>query len=504
MKSNDELFELIKSMSKPEKRFFKIYAGKNSTNYVKLFVAIDKISIYDDKSFRKKYSGEQFLKNFSYNKHYLFKLLLESLNNFNSNKSIDFRIRELISGYETLFRKGLLKQAKKILDKAYSLVKDNEKKFYIMIILANKINLKNMIIDQEERDYYVNDLMKEQSAVLANLKNEIDYYILSTQIMKFMNIKGGARKEEERKEIEAILKNDLLTDDSKPVSIDAKCYYYFIKHLCYLNLENLNKSYYFSRKGVEILDDVDMKLAANRARLRTALGAHLLLLRYFPKKDKEFFDCLKKYRAAIYPERQQLAGRYIDSYNSELLFNIKSGMYEANTKVLTKAAAAINGLKDFKNTGEYYYLASNAAYSEFINSRFDNCQYWINIAMSETISYKAQTHVRLLSLILNYELKNFELLESQMRSTYRYLKSKGRLLKYEKLVLDFIRVSAKNITVNQLLELFERMRIQLIEIIKDKDEKKAFEDVDLVTWLESKIKGIKFIDMLTEKVNTTA
>ena len=66
MKTNsDPLHQLIHSLSKGEKRSFKIYASRHvlgdENNYVKLFDAIEKQKEYDEEALLKKFKNEKFI-----------------------------------------------------------------------------------------------------------------------------------------------------------------------------------------------------------------------------------------------------------------------------------------------------------------------------------------------------------------------------------------------------------------------------------------------------------
>jgi hypothetical protein len=52
MKSSDDLFQLVKSLSKSEKRYFKLHAVKEpdagaKDNYLPLFDGLDKMDVYE-------------------------------------------------------------------------------------------------------------------------------------------------------------------------------------------------------------------------------------------------------------------------------------------------------------------------------------------------------------------------------------------------------------------------------------------------------------------------
>ena len=81
--SANHLHQLIKSLSAPEKGYIKKHAmlhvigGQNK--YIKIFDAIDKQKVYDEKEIIRKFKGEPTLNNFAVAKNYLFKFILKSL-----------------------------------------------------------------------------------------------------------------------------------------------------------------------------------------------------------------------------------------------------------------------------------------------------------------------------------------------------------------------------------------------------------------------------------------
>ena len=122
---SEDVFHLIKSLTKPEKRYFKMYAStgnvKSNTIYVRLFDAIEQQKLYDEQKLLKKIPDlkPSYL---SDTKNNLGELILESLQWYNSNKNVNARLRSLISNIEVLFTKGLFKQCIKQIKKAKELI----------------------------------------------------------------------------------------------------------------------------------------------------------------------------------------------------------------------------------------------------------------------------------------------------------------------------------------------------------------------------------------------
>src|SRR5688572_25646962 len=98
MVKKGNLFLLIKSLSKSEKRYFKLFAdnGKSDSNYLQLFEAIDKQEEFDEDAIRKKFKGKAFTAQLHVAKIYLSELILKSLRNFHANDSVNGQVLDLI------------------------------------------------------------------------------------------------------------------------------------------------------------------------------------------------------------------------------------------------------------------------------------------------------------------------------------------------------------------------------------------------------------------------
>jgi len=118
-KVSGQLHRLIKSLSKSEKRYFSIYASRHTAgetnNYLKLFEAIDKQTDYDEEAILKQFKKEAFVNKFSIAKARLYDTILDSLDAFHSNSSIDAQLKKDLHCAEILYKKTLYDQCAKLL-----------------------------------------------------------------------------------------------------------------------------------------------------------------------------------------------------------------------------------------------------------------------------------------------------------------------------------------------------------------------------------------------------
>jgi hypothetical protein len=162
---SSDLFDLIKSLSSAEKRYFKLYAQlfhKDGTaDYVTLFDAIDKQPEYDEAKLLSKLKSPALIKNIAYNKNYLYTILLASLRSYEEKGWEEIQIRNHISDIHLLNKRGLNVQAKKLIKKvkAYAAEKDNA--FFMLEML-----------DQQRVQYSTEMLSDPQPDSLKDVINQ--------------------------------------------------------------------------------------------------------------------------------------------------------------------------------------------------------------------------------------------------------------------------------------------------------------------------------------------
>ena len=114
----DNLFVLVKSLTKSEKRQFRLYVGRMGSNqdakFLNLFQQLDRMRRYEEKVILNK--GIVTKQQLSNLKAHLYKQILVSLRLNPLNKNIRIQIREQLDFATILYQKGLYKQSLKVLE----------------------------------------------------------------------------------------------------------------------------------------------------------------------------------------------------------------------------------------------------------------------------------------------------------------------------------------------------------------------------------------------------
>ncbi|HVG40019.1 MAG TPA: hypothetical protein VM888_00310, partial [Chitinophagaceae bacterium] len=170
-RSSDILFLLIHSLAKAEKRHFKLFITRNSSNenlkIVRLFDALDKLPEYDEKALLKKLP-ETSKSQLSNLKTYLYKQVLASLRLLKSTDSIDLQLNEQFDYAHILYKKGLFLQSLKMLDKAKENAKVHQKLNFLVQVIGLEKRIESLHITKSMQDRTEN-LSKEAVEVSSHI-----------------------------------------------------------------------------------------------------------------------------------------------------------------------------------------------------------------------------------------------------------------------------------------------------------------------------------------------
>ena len=100
----EETYELVKSLSKTEKRYFKLYAQfqRGDKSYIKLFEIIDLQKTFNEKNINQKFIAKNKIPNVAAVKKYLFEQLVASIKSYGAYKDLDSDHTDLIETYKVL------------------------------------------------------------------------------------------------------------------------------------------------------------------------------------------------------------------------------------------------------------------------------------------------------------------------------------------------------------------------------------------------------------------
>jgi tetratricopeptide (TPR) repeat protein len=258
MKNSNELFLLIKTLSKNEKGYFKKFASINSKkvdgNYLRLFDCIDAMEEYDEKYIRKEFEGEKFLSQLNVTKLYLQKMIIRALRNYHSDSDTDIERLNLLIEAQMLIKKQLYDSAHRVLKNLIEKSKEVEASLTYLYGLQLDYQILIRKGEYTEMQSTARKKLEIESEQLEKYQNLCDYRYLQAQALSITQIEGYTRNES-RKQMQELLNNPLLKDSSKPKSFMASLHRNEILLKCYLKTGDGEMAYQTAKEMLKLFDD---------------------------------------------------------------------------------------------------------------------------------------------------------------------------------------------------------------------------------------------------------
>lgn len=507
MKPSTELFDLIKTLSKSEKRFFKLSSSLQSgeKNYVKIFDAIDEQDEYNEEALKELFKNESFVQHFPSEKNHLYKLILKSLRSYHADNSISAILQQEIKNIEILYKKALYKECNKFLLRAKKLAHEHEKFYYLFELINMEKQLLEEAYESGEFDYDLDALIKEENEILEKLRNLAEYHILYSRINYVFRREGFAHNEDERTIVKEIEDYHLIKGKNTALSSSAASICYYIKGLCAVTNRQYQDAYIFFNKVKEILDR-NPNLRADLAKRYVRTLSHLL----YCYIDNEKFDEAYK----VIEEMHQLEGKegfnnidvevsiFTSTHLAELVLWEKKGEHR---QALNKINHVINGFAKMGDTINkenkllFHYHIANIYFGA---GEYKDALHWINSVLNENEQSLRQDiygFARMINLIIHYELGNHDLLEYIIKSTLRFLNKKEKDYKVESVIVKHLRKLVKITMEMERREAYQKMKNELEELFENPMERVLLDYFDILSWLDSKIQNISFTDAVKKR-----
>ncbi len=508
MKPSNELFDLIKSLTKSEKRFFKLHSALQSgeKNYLRIFDAIDKQKAYDEDAIKKQFAKEIFIKHFPSEKNHLYKLILKALRAYHAESSVSGVLKQHINNIEILFGKALYAEATKVLHRAKKAAEEHERFYYWFELLSWEKMLLEEAYQSGNFTSDLNALIQEEEMVLEKLQNLATYNVLYAKINYVFRSGGYVRTEEEHAMVEEISEHPLITGKNTALSNRASTICHYTQGFCHWAKRDWKTSFAKFSRAKEILDkNPQLKKDLPKRYVRTLyyliqceieLGDHahvkedIATLKELPNKPG-FGDIDIKLLV------------FSNSYLSQLRLYDRSGEFEKAVKLeepIIQGMARIGSQLPKEYELEFYFLLSTVNFGAGHMSR---SLFWLNKVLNDPEPALRQdifTYARLFNLVVHYELGNYELLEYMVRSTQRFLSKRHRAYGVEAALIEHVKKLARATSPEAKQALFSSLKERLDQLMEDPNESNVLKYFNICAWVRSKVDNVPFAEVVKRRV----
>lgn len=418
MKHNSHSFNLIKTLTMSEKRYFKIFSERHTigkqNKYVVLFDTLDKAETEDDVAIKKQLKKLKINPDFiSADKNYLYNLILRSLNDFHDSRTMNMEVKELLMSVEILFYKGLYYECLKLIHKTEKLAAECENFQLMMDVLMWKKKCAGYSTGLQSATK-INNEIEHYLKLLNTLKQITNLYYQSYQLLV---------KEEKQidaktiNEFESILKKTQHISKENTLSFYALIFYHLIYANYYSVTDNRAKEFKQLQELINMLNISKTYAIENPFDYVSIYNRFLALKKYFDAKS--FFNDIKiltDFTKKIYINAELISQRvFVHTQTHELeYYIITNDFFEAQNlirKIEKNAQKSTIEIEPYHIIYFYYMYVVIMIFA----GQFHKALKFVNKILNDfNLEDRPQVYIRmgLLNTLVHYELKNNSLVGS--------------------------------------------------------------------------------------------
>lgn len=478
MAKKGNLFFLIKSLTKSEKRYFKIFCfnQKVNNNYLRLFEALDKQATFDEEAIKRKFAGEKFIRQLHVTKNYLSQLLLKSLRNYQADSTKNVELKDLLCNIEILYFKELYDQCHYEIKKAEKLARTYDYLPGLLEVIGWKRRL--LLSRWGNKRPELNAILEEEKKVIQELERLNQYWDLTVNVFNYNQDKESL-----------LLKKTCMQEFDQDSSLLSKTLYH---HILY-TYHTINGR---PGMGAEALDRLIVFMEEKSGRIQNDPGPYVTAINnrisayIFEKAYEKAILLLQKVKAIPQKYRLNADSKFtiklsLRTYNMELEIYRDTHQYEKGKALILEIEEYLKRRQ--KVIPEQYFLQFwfQFAYIYFMSKEFSLAQKWCNEITNTNfreIRMDLQSYSRILNLMIHFEMDNTFVLKYAVDSCRRFLKKKKESYAFEQVLLRFFsRIS--NTPKGEYKAMFEELQQQLFESEPALVTAEHLDYLDLKTWI---------------------
>jgi len=419
VRGKDHLFQLIKSLSKTEKRYFTLDAqksGRKESRYLELFRVINDQEDYDEQPLKALFGTK-----LGDDKARLYEAILRAMRDYQSKKSYKTRIKELLTDAKILFERKLYDQSENRLAEAKSLALDLQDHLAVLEINLNQRQLTREVIEKEFEHDVIN-LIEEKEKHLQ--LDEEEFWVHDT----FDHL------------VIDILQNRQGLNEAAKTAFKQK-------YQLLLNLDDTSRKPFFTKRRLHQCRAFYYRLTGNTEQEFEAFNTALNLWKDYPKNKEEYYHLYLtdginllsasmkdeqkvkqfpeliaeiKSQKAPNPQGQKLLFERTTIYYLIFLLNSLDAEFESTIQEIQE------GLQQYDiSLSTKLSICLNVSFLLFLNDRYRDCLKWtaqITHLKKKAENIRKDIHLlnQVLILLTEYKLGDYEAIENANRRAARF------------------------------------------------------------------------------------
>lgn len=493
MKKSLSLAILIGSLSKSEKRYFRLHAGlqNGDKSYLNLFDLYESISPGDiETAFRAKFPGQRF----EVASRHLYRVILQALVHLRKHKDVQTQIFQTITQAEILFERGLPDEAYGELAKAEKTAVAYQHDTLLLLVRRTELRF---LSARQFRDIGEKELVGKQMRIMDSLK-QIRSSNLHTQLYDILKLrfirKGYARSAARQEALNDLLLQEInLVASASGKGFETEKTHLLFQATYFLNAGNHGAALRYYRRLIDLF--AENRLLLNNPPVHyfnavTGILDSLLATELYT--EMPFFTArLEELERGRYPTDFTLtvhAHRYLFESAARLghgetgrALELESAFEESLFRKQTLLDVELQLRLHVHRAALHLTLGEPDEARRHLKSIFASGKLFSPFPFFRT--------ARLLNLVLQTERQRFDFLDAEIKALQRESRSdaKHTLCYTEKLLFAFLRAHPLPPDRASRENIWQRYAPVAERVRNDKYERSLLTTFDFITWIERRL-----------------
>ncbi len=454
MKPSTRLFNLIRSLSPTEHRYFRLFAQRHKKGdnnlHLQLFDAIHQQKTYDEPALKEHFKGTSFGKSLGFPKSNLYDQVLRSLQSYHYESEPPFQFRSAQDKIELLRQRGLYKQGLRILDKALSQAEKLMQASTVLQLLRTKRELLLRV--------YGSDVLS-QIALVAGQEQAWEEIFQSEQLTirlrdSLLVILQGVRRKTQARDEQHLITIRLELDQlhaTKEMSFQAKVSLFQADAYYYHLMDDFGEVHAAYQKAVSLWKENPHQIEAQPERHISTIGAWLNSKALVGDYDNLLLE-IQNWRTQSGGKESDLARIFKITYPLELFIYLNSQQFSKAISISKEITAGLKRYDSYLSPNIKITLYYNLVVMHWLGQYPQGGLTWVNrILQMEAgeIRKDIQAITPLVEKILHFELGNTAILESWFRSFDYKRKKKAPISQLENILFELLKSLLQNVASQQ-------------------------------------------------------
>lgn len=500
MAASNDLFELIQALTKSEKRYFRMSATRHSRNrvnkYVHLFDLIDRCEFYDEEAIREQFAARFGEKHFAEAKYYLYNAILKALHSYEADNKVEIRLTTMLHQARILSRKNLVRQCAKLQRKIYEEAVQHE--LWPIAMRALQMESNSLLFEGPDAKPRLEQLFQDMAKHGATWLETLRYWEKWVRILFLRRTIGNPRDAEQFKEYDDVMCAGTMQHQGFPSTSSAQYYY-----------ENA-RAFHQHIRG-----DFNGEMETYRSLLQLIATNDLDTYDIIPPLYSMCISCaladnvenFNHYHALLLQHSQARPGTLLYRIHIQALgmgaeFLAEQGEFDNALKQADELERCLAANGEVLETGIAACVHEAMCKIHFGLGNYQRCISHINTVLAlrnDGLPMPMHLEARVYQIIVHFELGNFDLLESLLRSTHRFMTANGCHYDTERVMLAFIRRALRTEPGIDRKRLFSDFLHELERLQSNPFENRLGYLWLLSRWLEGRITGRPYAEVVHRK-----